>query len=124
MKLPYDQSVARNRKAAEDSLTQEARITRPGTFVDEGGGAGYYTDDVVVTFPCRITTLGGTPQEVEVASQLQDITVGKLVYPLDVTVLGTDELEVGDKTYAIVGTPITPTIATRKWSVIREIRRG
>lgn len=97
-------------------------VKRPGAFVDEGGGTGYYQPGTTLSFDCRLTPASdGT--ETEIAAQPAIVELVRISYDLDGPVLlASDQPVVDGVQYEVVAVRPMGTHAMERHATLRIAR--
>lgn len=95
-------------------------LERPGAFVDEGGGSGYYAPGTSDTFSCR-TNAVSSGDETLLAEQPAIIELVRISYSLDApAMVATDRPLVDGVRYEVVGVQPLDTHAVERHVTLRR----
>lgn len=97
--------MATLRGAEATSFNATATVYRKASVADTSGGS---TDSygAVATYPCSFGAYPVRPREVEAAERIRLIAHWSFVFPSSATVLATDRLTVGTRTFEVVSSGI------------------
>jgi hypothetical protein len=124
--------LATFRGMTEGAMPDTATMRLPGTWVDEGGGAGHSAPGDEVSFPCRlVATKNATDiREILIAGQLDVMGTVTMYYPLTVEALNPDQhirvvsATFGNHECSVVGIPPLSSYSVHRVALLRIVNEG
>lgn len=103
--MTIPRALDRLRVVIGHTFTDEATVIRKAQVADTSGG---FTDSYTAyaTYPCSFAIYPVRPREVESAQRIQLITQWAFVFPSTASILATDRLVVGTRTFEVVAANI------------------